>query len=141
MKKNFTLIFLILFSLTSAAQGNADITAILQRCINIPDVQEHMSGTNEIYVLQHGVSFPSNTKITAGSGKSVMFINKDQLNDTNVTSYLLFWEFKVESSSASIDFTLNYTDASGKRNDRHYVVTMARSGESWNVSNIKTEER
>lgn len=140
MKKNFTLIF-ILLSLVSAAQEPADVTAILQKCINLPDVQEHMISNDQIYVLQHGVSFPSNTKVVAQSGKNVLFINKDQLRNESISSYLLFWEFKVESASASIDFTLNYNDASGIPIARHYVVAMSRTGETWNVLNIKTEER
>lgn len=142
MKKRFTLFFLsfITMPLFMMAQSNDDITRILQKCIDLPELQQNINSFENIYVLQHGVSFPSTTNVTK-SGRKVHFINKSQLQTENIQCYFLFWEFKVEANSAHIDFVLKYTDQDNESKTMNYIVDLVYTGQSWNVTKVKTEER
>jgi hypothetical protein len=142
MKKRFTLFFFFFITtpLFIMAQSNEDIARILQKCIDLPELQQNINSFENVYVLQHGVSFPSTINVTK-SGKRVQFITKSQLATENIQCYILFWEFKVEANSAKIDFVLNYSDHGTVSKTIHYLVDMVYTGQTWNVTKVKSEER
>ena len=147
MKKLFTLIFFTVFGLMTniEAQVPDDITMILQKCIDLPDLQQIYPVNNDgslkqLNVLQHGVSFPSNTNISK-SGLKVRFVDKNQLADEEITSYFLFWEFVIDNNSAKVDFIYNFQDTDNTPKMYHAKLEMRKSGDEWSVSGTKEERR
>ena len=147
MKKIFTLILLVAFGLIAKieAQTPGDITMILQKCIDLPDLQQIYPVNNDgslkqLNVLQHGGSFPSNTNVSK-SGIKVRFVDKNQLAAEEITSYFLFWEFVIDNNSAKVDFIYNFMDADNTTKMYHEKLEMRKLGDKWIVSGTKEERR
>lgn len=145
MKKIFTLILLVAFGfiIRIEAQTPGDVTMILQKCIDLHDLQQVYPVNNDgslkqLNVLQHGVSFPSNTNVSK-SGLKVRFVDKNQLAAENIKSYFLFWKFEIIQNSANVDFIYNFLDSENLSKMTHVIVEMQRTGTEWTVSNSKTE--
>lgn len=87
------------------AQTTNDQAAVLQKCMDLPALQQYFprnsdSGYKELVVMQHGVSFPANISVTHG-GDSPLFKSKGQIaNDAN-DAYFYFNSFNVMPNSAS----------------------------------------
>jgi hypothetical protein len=147
MKKRATLgiVLVLIFSIKMRAQGNGDITTILQKCIDLPELEQlypvNSDGSHKpVYVLQHGVSFPENTAVSK-FGKRVQFVNKGQLNSENIGAYFLFWEYKIDQDIANIDFVYNLNNADGNPKSVRVILTMRKSDGLWSIVNTKTEGR
>jgi hypothetical protein len=147
MKKLSTLILMLtLFvSIKISAQASGDVTMILQKCIDLPDLQQfypvNVDGSHsKVYVLQHGVSFPLSTEITR-FGKKVQFITKNDLATGEIKSYFLFWEFKVEQNTADIDYVFNYPGSDEHPGIQHIILTLKKNDGIWNVVSTKIEGR
>ena len=147
MKKLFTLILLVSFGFITRieAQAPGDITMILQKCIDLPDLQQIYPVNNDgslkqLNVLQHGVSFPSNTNVSK-SGLKVRFVDKNQLAAEEITSYFLFWEFVIDNNSAKVDFIYNFMDTDNTPKMYRVIIEMQRAGDGWTATSTKTEGR
>lgn len=147
MKKIFTLILLVAFGFITRieAQTPGDVPMILQKCIDLPDLQQFFPTNNDVrlkqlFVLQHGVSFPANTNVLK-SGIKVRFVDKNQLAAENIKSYFLFWKFEIIQNSASVDFIYNFQDSDNLPKTFHVVMELQRTGSGWTVSKINTEGR
>lgn len=126
------------------AQATGDTKAILQKCIDLPELQQYLSLNNDgslsqIYVLQHGVSFPPNTEVYK-SGKRVQFINKSQLASGGIGNYFLFWELNIEQNLAKVDFVYNFL-VSGNLTTQRVILELVKTGDSWNVTDTKIQGR
>ncbi|MCE5348066.1 MAG: hypothetical protein LLG13_17510 [Bacteroidales bacterium] len=144
MKKLFTLIFLVIlgFTIKVNAQNSGDMAKILQKCIDLPELQQYIPRNSNgsfsgIYVLQHGVSFPANTEAYK-SGMRVQFINKDQLASGTINNYFLFWELNIEQNSAKVDFVYHYP-VSGYIATQRVILELQKSGDAWNVTDTKIQ--
>lgn len=137
MIKIFTLSLLVLaVSINISASEPDDIRKILQKCIDLPELQKLYPESIQVYVLQHGISFSSGIDVTK-FGKKVLFINKSQLESGNIKSYFLFWEFKIEHASANIDFVYNYPGKDNIPVTQRVILRLQKEGETWSV--VKTE--
>jgi hypothetical protein len=141
MKKIFTLILLLVLAATikTSAQATGDIAAVLQKCVDLPDIQQFYTKDGDgnhsiVYVLQHGVSFPVNTDVVK-FGEKVRFIEKDQLSSQAVDSYFLFWELTIEADSAKADYIYNYPGSDNLPTTVHVVLKMQKEGGVWNITN------
>lgn len=142
MRKKITLLFLMVLFVTIkiSAQRPEDMTAILRKCVDLPELQELFTkdsdgNFSQVYVLQHGVSFPTNTNVVK-FGKNISFIEKSQLDPEKVKTYFLFWEFTVNNDSAKVDFVLNYIDSTGNPATIRVILEMKSENGNWTV--VKT---
>jgi len=129
---------MVLFVSTNlSAQAPEDVTAILRRCVDLPELQELFTKDSngdfsQVYVLQHGVSFPTNITVVK-FGKNISFIEKYQLDPATVKSYFLFWEFSVDNGSAKVDFVLNYIDSTNNPATTRVILEMKKVDDNWIV--------
>ena len=147
MKIIFTLFLYVAFGLTmiTEAQAPGDVVMILQKCIDHPDLQKlyplNTDGSlKQLYVLQHGVSFPPNTSILK-SGLKVRFVDKNQLANEGLTFYFIFWEFAIDNNSAKVDFIYNFIGSDNTPKTCHIVMEMRKSGAEWTGTTTKEEWR
>ena len=144
--KSFLLIFAILLGpVCSRAQNTADMTVILQKCIDLPELQKYYPVDNagipeQLCILQHGVSFPINIKVSK-FGKPILFMDKKQLHDNEDTSYLLFWTFKTDQNFAQVDFTYHFISADNLPQRQKVNLELQKTNETWTVSKTKIEDR
>jgi hypothetical protein len=144
MKKQFTLIFLLtIASICTFGQNQQDQTQILQKCIDLPLLQQYFPKDSDgnykaVVILQHGVSFPLNTTISK-FGKSIQFMDKSQLSNLGINSFFLFWEFKIELNSAKVNFAYNYITTNNQPMIKKVSLVLQKANNLWIVSETKTE--
>ena len=95
MKKILLIFAILLVTVCSRAQNADDMIVILQKCIDLPELQQYFTDDSagspkQVCILQHGVSFPIDIEVSK-FGKTILFMDKTQLSDNGVTSYFLFW--------------------------------------------------
>jgi len=145
--KKFTLIFvaILTFAISLAAQTTGDISGVLQKCIDLPDLQQFYPADNngnlkQLFILQHGVSFPSAITVTIGQNK-VKLVDKTQVAEGNISSYFLFWEFTINQNSAKADFVYNFKDSENNSQVYHVKVQMKNTTGSWEIAELNTDRR
>jgi len=136
-----TLLFLLLSHVLLTALPPQDDAQILQKCIDLPQLQAYYpldahGNLKQLNVMQHGVSFPENTNVSA-NGKSIAFLSKKQVSQTEAIAYFLFHEFKISGNSATVAFVYQY-------NQTELVVVglaLNKNGDTWSVTNSNIEKR
>ena len=122
-----------------------DQRLVLQKCLDLEVLQPYYpkakSGEyQQLYVLQHGVSFPADMAVSAG-GKALAFIGKSQLASGNIEAYFLFYEFAIAGDTARVDFVYNYDQTSTLKKMLVVSLDLQKTGNSWVIVQQKTEER
>lgn len=112
MKTKLTLFLLLLMVLSVSGQTTTDREAILQKCIDLPEIQNLLpadaTGKPEaIHIMQHAVSFDENMKVTK-FGKNLEFLSKDQVYNQNCKAYFRFDRFEINNNTALISFDFEY---------------------------------
>ena len=137
-----TLLFLLLSALVLTDTSPQDDAAqILQNCINLPQLQTYYpvdanGDTKQLNVMQHGVSFPEDINVRA-NGKSLSFLSKNQVNQTESIAYFLFHEFRISGNSATVAFVYQY-------NEKHLIVIsleLQKTVDTWSVTKSNIERR
>lgn len=144
--KKFTLIILFATAtICSFGQSRQDKAQILQLCIDLPELQQYYplgsDGTHkQIAVMQHGVSFDTDIEVSK-FGKNIQFLDKNEISVFGITSYFLFWTYRIEENAAHIDFVYNYIDADDQPSMQRVIVNLQRRSSSWIVQNTNLERR
>lgn len=144
MKKLFLLVGIFLvFSVRLVAQSQSDQALILQKCIDLPELQQSYpvdaDGTiSQIYVMQHGVSFPVDIKVTK-SGKPLAFVSKSDINDRQIESYFLFWTFDIINDQSHVQFT--YDNSTIEKKATIIELNLQKVNNVWTIVKSKIERR
>ena len=144
MKNLFLLVGLFLiFSVHLVAQSQSDKALILQKCIDLQELQQSYpvaaDGTiSQIYVLQHGISFPENIEVSK-SGKPLAFVSKSDINDQHIESYFLFWTFDIVNDQSHVQFTYNNSTIGNKATI--IELNLQKVNNVWTIVKSKIERR
>lgn len=143
MKKFTFIVFFALTTICTFGQNKPDQTQILQKCIDLPAIQlcfpaDNDGGKKQICILQHGVSFPSNIEVSK-FGKDVLLYDKSQLSAAGITSYFLFWEFKIDNNIAKVDFVYNFININMQAKMKKINLEFIKDKEVWTISSTKIE--
>lgn len=122
-----------------------DQRLVLQKCLDLEVLQPYYpkarSGEyQQLYVLQHGVSFPSDMAVWVG-GKALTFIGKSDLASGKIEAYFLFYEFAIAGETARVDFVYNYDQTSTLKKMLVVSLDLQKTGNSWTIVEQKMEER
>jgi len=115
MKKLFTLIFLMAFGLMSKieAQAPGNVAMVLQKCIDLPTLQQYFPIDNEGNLKQlrinywHPLLFPIDLPIVK-DGKKVQFNAMSAQNEKNGEAYFLFKTFNIKQVTSNVLFEYYY---------------------------------
>lgn len=137
MKKYLLIFALLLGAVSSWGQTTADQAAVLQKCIDLPELQQHYpvntDGTHqEIYIMQHAVNFPGNIEVSK-FGKKPVFLDKDSMYNGNAKGFFLFETFKISADIAEVSLLYNLKTQQGYRAVDVQLELHKEAG-NWNVS-------
>jgi len=144
MKKLFLLLGLcLLFTAQLVAQSRSDKALILQKCIDLQELQQSYpvaaDGTiSQIYVLQHGISFPENIEVSK-SGKPLAFVSKSDINDQHIESFFLFWTFDIVNDQSHVQFT--YNNSKIEKKATIVELNLQKENNVWTIVKSKIERR
>ncbi len=137
-KFSLCIIVVILSAINIQAQTLNDQSQVLQICIDLPGLKEFYHG-NEIYVMQHEVSFNNDLNVVI-DGYSVVLLEKDEVNNRGVKDFFVFRKFEVINSVALLEgqYVLNYKGA------EQYIsvdLELIKAEGSWTIKNSKIERK
>lgn len=139
--KRYLLIFaLLLGAVCSKAQASGDQVAVLQKCLDLPDLQQYYpmgadQNSREVYVLQAPFAFPAGLQVSKFS-KPVQFIDRAEILDKQAIAYFAFRTFSITGTTANVTFDFYYTLTINKT-VRKYTLALNKTGEAWTITDTK----
>ena len=124
VRKCITLIFWLSALTMTRGQSAKTNQEILQRSIDLEELQPHLTGIETLYILDNGVV--PNTLEVEKFGKPVKFEDISTLFFISVDNYLEFGEFYVRDHRAEVAFSIS----------SHGIVVrlvFEKSGEHWEI--------
>lgn len=146
IKLSGMLLILSIIPQAGLAQEKNDTTALLQKCIELPDLQQFLTmvdnqGANPIVIMQHRILFPAHIAVIIG-GERVDFMTKEQVYRLKPGAFFLFEEFRINGNRATVSYLFNY-DYTPQASYKIMNVTavLVREGVSWTFGETKVERR
>ncbi len=140
LKTCVTAIALAISSL-GMAQAPGDASALLQKCVDLPALQESFTGPDGqtpgvLHVME--CTLPFSPQEVEKFGNPLSPVSKMEVQDPQVSDYLQFYLFEVNESAARVDFKYY-------RKDRDAGVVQVylecvKSGGNWEVTTQKIRE-
>lgn len=118
------------------AQSPDDQIKVLQKCIDLKELQDYLPGksTQPLYVMQHGVSFDKDIKVSK-NGKPLVFLSKQEIKSQQPQAYLLFWTFEINEKTARVSFVYNYDQNQSPKAVRT-DLELNKQGAEWTVKTV-----
>jgi len=145
--KKIILFALLVFgcSLPMLAQSQNDYAAVLQKCIDLKALQNYYPQQSngspaQLYVMQHGVSFPETTNVSKG-GKKVAFVSKTNIKENKVNAYFLFWTFNLTPNKATVAYSYYYNKQTAPEGAMVVNLELEKTGNTWEIKKSTAEKR
>jgi hypothetical protein len=131
---------LISFSLF-AQDNNKDTANILQKCIELKDLQQFLplnsDGTiKQLYVLQDRISFPASTNVQL-AGKKIALVNLEQLGKISDPYFLQFWDFRISQDKANTGYMLMKKSGNNAMEVARVVAEAEKKGTEWVIIDVQ----
>jgi hypothetical protein len=142
--KNILLLLSLFVSLQFMAQTNSVDAILLQKCLDLPELQEFYplepSGElAQIYILQHGVSFPIDIGVKKNE-RLIKFLTKEDVSRLGVDSYFIFRTFEVlDENKARVEFT--YYKSVADNSNVAFELDFIREDNEWSVVNLQITKK
>ena len=133
------------FKSLDSQSSRADTISILQKCFNVVGLSQYYpkninSNFKPLTIMQHAVSFSANL-VVLYADNSITFKNKAQIKDENIDAYFYFNEFKIDQSTAKIEYSYHYDQNTSYPKSQMITLELTNSGNIWNVTSTKMEAR
>ena len=142
MKSYLLSIALLLGALCSWGQSATDQAAVLQKIIDLPELQQYYpknddGSLKQIYITQYLTAFSEDVSVSK-SGEKVMFLPPDQIRDKKAEAYFTFRNFGMDQNktNTTFNFFYNYNYDSGQFKMLTINLEMHKSGDGWAVSTL-----
>jgi hypothetical protein len=143
--KRYLLIFAMLLGAAGAwGQSANDQAAVLQKIVDLPDLQQYypmdaVQNRSQVFVVKSVVQFPANLQL-AKFGKPVSFIDSADILKGQSVAYFVFNTFTIDGNSAHATFNFYYTYTT-KQSIFECSVVLNKSGDSWAISESKLSRK
>ncbi len=134
---------LILMATAVHAQPQTDMAAIVQKCVDLPELQSHYpenpnGSMKAVHVMHRDVVLPTNLGVTK-FGQPLILMHRAQIVGSLIETYLMFHEFDITGSQANVKFGFTYGSLD---NPQFMTVTLSlqKNGEIWSITNSIIEQ-
>jgi len=140
MKRYLFIFALLLGALSSWAQSASDQTGILQKCLDLPALQEYFpvnadGSHHQVYIMQYPNVFPEGIQVSK-FGKPVQFTDRSVIANNKAAAYFLFHTFLVNGNTANVTFDFYYNYSTNKTMLQGTIVLKKTDG-NWIISDSK----
>lgn len=139
--KSITIFSLFILPGFAMAQSMKDSTAVLQKCIDLPELTQYYplddaGNPVQIYVMTYPVSFPNDMDVSK-FGESLVFNSRTDINEKKVEAYFAFRHFKVSQETAliNLNYFYNYNFTTKQFKMLSVNVELQKVDNEWSVSN------
>lgn len=140
--KRYLLIFAILLgAVCSRGQNTDDMTVILQKCIDLPELQQYYpldenGKPDEMYINYWAPTLFSTDLIVTKNGVNLSFLPMSQMSATIENAFFLFKICEVTPSFAMLVFEYTY-DFKTQPKVLEVKLTMQKSNDVWGISDTQ----
>jgi hypothetical protein len=133
---------LILLSPCVFGQTEKDSVAVLQKCVELKDLQQFLplnsDGTvRQLYILQDRISFPVTANVQI-AGMKISLVDLAQLENVSDPYFLQFWDFRVSDDKANAGFMLMKKAGNSAREVARVVAAAEKRGTDWVIIDANT---
>lgn len=125
--------------------ADPDSVAVFQQCLNLSGLQvfldKNANGSyKQLNVLRHSIPFPQDGSVMH-NGTAVRQVTKGDVQSDKTISYFYFHEFKIDGSSAFVDYVYNYDQSATSPKMQVIHLDLKKTGSDWSIVNTKMEAR
>lgn len=142
MKRNIVIFAILLGAVISQGQNAIDKSAVLQKIIDLPELQQYYpknadGSLKQLYITQHLVAFPADLSVSK-SGSQVLFLTHEEITAKKAEAYFTFRSFGMDQNAAnsSLNFFYDYDYGAGQFKMLTINLELHKTGEAWNVSSL-----
>lgn len=146
MRKIYLVLFLFGLHIGClSAQENNDQAAVLQLCVDLPELQEfwnyNINSERIINIRQYPVSFSPQIAENI-TDSEVFFYSMEEIKGMQISKFLAFRRFEVDNNNASvvINFFQEEDQAANSFKMLSLKIEMSKTGLLWNIDNLNMEE-
>jgi hypothetical protein len=146
LKKGFTFASLMVFGLTMqlVAQSLNDQKQILQKCIDLPELQQYYplaadGNHQQVYIMQYPFVFPDGIEVSK-FGKPVQIVGRAVIVDSHAMAYFLFHTFSLTANKAYITFDF-YNNYPVNKTILQGNIVLNKTDNTWTINDSKLTGR
>jgi hypothetical protein len=115
---NVICIMTLFFTMTLSAQSETEATTafsqeiikvqILEKCLNILDLQQHLAKNTDgsflpIHIMQYPITFSNDLNLSKFD-EPVIFQSRQEISSNNVKSFFIFKVLSIDGDTAQVEF-------------------------------------
>lgn len=139
MKKYLLIFALLLGAVSSWGQTVPDQAAVVQKCLDLPGLEQYYPANQQVYIMQYPYVFPAGL-IVSKFGKPVQLVDRAVIAGKDAKAYFLFQSFSVEGNTANVKFDFYY-NYSANKTYLNGTVILVKNSDIWTVTDTKMIER
>lgn len=141
MKKYLLIFAILLGTVCSRGQNTDDITVVLQKCIDLSELQQYYpldkeGKPDDVYINYWAPTLFSTDLILDINGKNLMFLPMSQMSSTIENAFFLFKICEITPSYAMLVFEYTY-DFKTQPKVLEVKLTMQKSNDVWGISDTQ----
>jgi hypothetical protein len=129
---------------THKLQAASDTAAVLQKCLDMPELQQYfpknLDGTyKQVYVMQYPIAFSANNAVSKFQ-QSVLFEQRGAIYADKADGYFMFTSFAISGNTATVtfDYNYNYTKAPAAI---EVSLSLQKTGTEWTITTTQLHNR
>ena len=142
MKRYLLIIALLLVAASSWGQISNDQAAVLQKILELPDLQQYYpkngdGSLKQICIMQYTTAFSAEVTAALDASK-VVFRSREAITANQTEAYFIFRSMTLEAGSANASFTYfyNFDYTSNQSKMLTVNIDLQKSGTTWSVTNV-----
>ncbi len=145
MKKYLLIFAILLGTVCSWGQTQNDMTAILQKCIDLPELQQYLPLDNNgkpdgLYINYWAPTLFSTDLNVTKTGETLRFLPMSQTSATFENAYFLFKMTEITPSFAIVIFEYTY-DFKTQPDVLEVKLTLEKTNDIWAVSDTQISRK
>lgn len=143
MKRILPIVFLMAFAFCVKGQGQTDQEAIIQQCIDFPELQDHFPRESNgnfipVHIMQYPMRFEEGLNIRKFEAPPVL-MSREEIYDNNVDAYFLFEKIDEMGRHALVKFSFYYDCTSKSPQYEHYDIKLEKKEHEWVITNFEIQ--
>jgi hypothetical protein len=133
----------LLIVAAAQAQPQTDLASVVQKCIDLPDLQSHYptnpDGTKKaVHVMHRDVVLPTNLGVTK-FGQPLILMHRAQIVGNLIETFLMFHELDITGNQAKVKFGYTYGSIDNPQL-MTIMLSLQKNGEIWSITNSIIEQ-
>jgi len=142
MKRYLLIIAMLLGAVSSWGQAANDQAAVLQKIVDLPELQQYYPKNadgklKQLYISQSPTAFTTGVIEAMGNYK-VQFQTPEAIKAKKADSYFAFRSIVIdnETATANVNYMYDISQESGQVKMLNISISLQKAGTAWNITNL-----